>query len=989
MIRLHTHSRRTSASPRCLAAGLLAVSVLLLSACGKDETPANKPQTPASPASPAADAKPAAAPADKAVTPASTPAPSSATTPAPVPGAPPTAPAAPAGWYAVYSGPGTSGNTEVRTHSAYAAFAIKPDQTIEPSLSTSGWTAAYSGIMEIEEPGQYRFMVETEGGQATLSAMDMNSNDLGKGKPTAPGKLQTDYFKLPAGKVQLTIRFTNNGSSPQGARLRTYWEMERSSMGTGFHPEPIPTAVVSAPKFGAQFAATGYAAMRGRVLLGESGCLHCHAPGEASQGKLATAVATRQAPRLAEIGRRASPEWLKKWILNPHDIRPASGMPDVIGDSPKDLADAEAIVHFLVAPLYDSDQWSQTVATEKEVLAQGRELFHTVGCIQCHAPIESPLAVFGETGQPAQVPQMKAPLPYGKIADKWQPAELAAFLKDPLKTRPAGRMPSMNLTDEEADLLATYLISAWNPEGRPAAPAFAIDPAKVETGKAAFAARGCADCHEMGENLPNIATTLKSPALASLIGAAASRGCLDPAHTTSPRYQLDDNQRQGLKWAIEAALRATGTPAPIDAELRMSSALSCRECHTKDGRGGPPSPTRPYFRTLIEIDLGDEGRLPPHLNLAGWKLTTPWIREVMIDAGRARPYMAVRMPQFGKDNADVFVEGLAQLAGVWPDSDLPDPVTSDDIVVAGRQLVGDGGLNCISCHAFAELPPAGPPGPNISHFASRLRYDWWHTYALGPARQKPGTRMPAFFATGKSTKTDILAGDPDKQIDAMWSYFNLSSFAPPPSGIQTGKGLALSVGDRPRIFRSFMKDAGSRGIAVGFPVGTHFGFDATGVRLVDAWKGDFIDASGAWTNRGGTVASGQGKAFWKAPAGPPLVLGQTAPASWPAKAGDDVVYKFDGYRLDAAGIPTFLYRIGAVSVEETFTPADGGVRRAFRLTGVPAGAKVFFNAGPGTLTLEKLGNVLDDGSTSQAGPVVAISAQSADKPIDFAVTIKP
>lgn len=963
-------------------------AALLTASCGKSESPkAPSPSpAPAPAAAPAPNSGPAPAPSAPSV-------PAEATATAPAAGASPSAPppptssvALPPGWYAVYSGPGASGNAEVRTYSPYAAFAIAPDQTIEPSIKATGWTAAFSGLVDIEEPGQYRFAADSEGGQVTLSVSDQAGGELGRGKASTPGKTETEWVKLPAGKIQLTIRFTQGAggqtpASPRGARLRTLWEMERSSMGTGFHPEPIPTALVRAPKFGAPFASAGYAALQGRVLIGELGCAHCHEASNAS-----TSVLTRTSPTLGEIGRRANPNWLKRWITNPHEVRPNTSMPDVIGDTEKDKADAEAIVHFLVAPYYDASHFKESVATEKDVLAKGRELYHIVGCIQCHGPIESSQAVFGETGQSVEVPKVKIPLPHGQLGGKWNPTELAAFLKDPLKSRPSGRMPSLALSDQEADLLATYLLSIWPDGGVSSSASFTVDPAKVEIGKAAFAARGCADCHDMGGNLPNVASTLKMPPLAALVGPASGRGCLDAASTVTPRYELSEPDRANIKAGIEASLRGTGITAPLDTEARTVAALNCKACHLKDGQGGVPSSLRPFLRTTIEVDLGDEARVPPHLNLAGWKLTTQWMREVFTEAGRARPYMATRMPQFGEANVGMMPAALGAIAGVWPDDDSADPKSTDELVVAGRQLVGDGGLNCISCHAFGRLPPAGAPGPNIAQFASRLRLDWWKTYALGPARQKPGTRMPAFFATGKSTKTDILDGDPGKQINAIWAYFNLGAFAPPPSGVQTGKGLSLSVGDRPRIFRTFMKDAGSRGIAVGFPVGTHFGFDAGASRLVDSWKGEFIDASGAWANRGGMPATGQGQVFWKAPDGPPLAFGPAAPSPWPSKPSDQATPSFKGYKLDAGGVPTFMYRVASIEVEETFTPAQGAIKRSFRISGVPPGSLIFFHAGAGTLSIEKLAGVQDAAAT---GDVVVVTPASGASTSEFAVTIKP
>ncbi|MCK6478187.1 MAG: hypothetical protein L6Q35_15305, partial [Phycisphaerales bacterium] len=153
----------------CASAALGPVS------CKKSENPSasQKPgatgaATPGAPASSDAAAKapstPASAPSASTTTAPATPATTAA------PGAAQPAPAAtplPAGWYAVYSGPGLSGNSEVRTWAPYAAFSIPAGQAIDPTIRESGWTAAFSGMVDIEEPGKYRFFVETEGGKAT------------------------------------------------------------------------------------------------------------------------------------------------------------------------------------------------------------------------------------------------------------------------------------------------------------------------------------------------------------------------------------------------------------------------------------------------------------------------------------------------------------------------------------------------------------------------------------------------------------------------------------------------------------------------------------------------------------------------------------------------------------------------------------------------------------------------------------------------------
>src|SRR5207248_2253597 len=51
-------------------------------------------------------------------------------------------------------------------------------------------------------------------------------------------------------------------------------------------------------------------------------------------------------------------------------------------------------------------------------------------------------------------------VPLGNLPKKFTVDDLAGFLIHPLQTRPAGRMPSMYLTDGEATAIAMYLLRA-------------------------------------------------------------------------------------------------------------------------------------------------------------------------------------------------------------------------------------------------------------------------------------------------------------------------------------------------------------------------------------------------------------------------------------------------------------------------------------------------------------------------------------------------
>jgi mono/diheme cytochrome c family protein len=328
------------------------------------------------------------------------------------------------------------------------------------------------------------------------------------------------------------------------------------------------------------------------------------------------------------------------------------------------------------------------------------------------------------------------------------------------------------------------------------------------------------------------------------------------------------------------------------------------------------------------------------------------------------------MPVFGAPVATA-AEDLAKADGIWPDSDVQQPQSTDRAVSAGRELAGVTAYNCISCHAFADRPLAGSAGPNMVNFAERLRYDWWNRYMHNPARFKPGTRMTGFFLRndGLANNTEILDGDPQAQSDALWAYLNLGElFMPAPEGVPTGGGLELMVGDQPRVFRTFLRNAGSRGIAVGFPSGVHFAFDANTCRLAEVWRGKFLDASGAWAGRGGQVTGGQGPSVWEGAEGATAI---PVPAADPGSPGGqaDVDPRFRGYLLDDAGTPTFRYTAGPagaadewrLSFEDRFEPADDPgtlFRRSITINGLTQDRAVWLCIGPGDADILETGGAL-------------------------------
>ena len=200
----------------------------------------------------------------------------------------------------------------------------------------------------------------------------------------------------------------------------------------------------------------------GELLLAELNCTTCHRP----EGDTATQrLAPKGAPNLSDVGARVTPQWVRAYLSDPHAIKPGATMPDVLhGTAPAEReAAVESLTHFLLSlggPIRPSTKGGNVLLVE-----QGRTLYHTVGCVACHAPERSK----GEAPAMPKVPSV----PLGEFASKTTVDQLAQFLLDPLKARPHGRMPASNLTPDEAEALAVYLLREQmdNPQSEYAEPA--------------------------------------------------------------------------------------------------------------------------------------------------------------------------------------------------------------------------------------------------------------------------------------------------------------------------------------------------------------------------------------------------------------------------------------------------------------------------------------------------------------------------------------
>jgi cytochrome c553 len=470
---------------------------------------------------------------------------------------------------------------------------------------------------------------------------------------------------------------------------------------------------------------------------------------------------------------------------------------------------------------------------------------------------------------------------------------------------------------------------------------FVANPNLIEQGRTLFSSMGCASCHQLKIDKQQLPATLVAKPLAAL---DLERGCLSIEPSLGiPNYDLSPVQRaaiqiRGKELQADAAPGTSEFDDATHVHLTLAT-MNCYACHSRGGAGGPELSRDAQFQTTMK-EMGDEGRLPPPLNGVGDKLQKDYLHTILSQGANERPYMLVNMPGFGADNLPGLVDALVRL----DEKSIPDfkPHAIDELATVekiksdGRTLVGDKGLSCVKCHVFGGQGAPGIQAIDLQRMTTRLREDWFHRYLMSPTTYRPGTRMPASFPDGKSVLPALYDGEPSLQIAAMWKYLADGAGAREPIGIQA-ELIELVPHSRPTIYRNFIAGLSPRALAVGYPEQGNLAWDANRFGLTLLWKGAFIDASKHWVGRGPGNQGPLGDEVLAFESFSPIAILSSPQAPWPTQATRELGYKFQGYRLDAEGRPTFRYRLGATTVEDTFIPeqTDGrfsGFTRQLKLT---------------------------------------------------------
>ncbi|MGA2498486.1 MAG: hypothetical protein ABSH20_12130 [Tepidisphaeraceae bacterium] len=652
----------------------------------------------------------------------------------------------------------------VRIAALYVPTGAPPSSLLPPGQ----FAARFDGSLTMRYRDEVSFSLVGNGAaKLTVNGqviLDATGPDLAKAPACKP-------LRLNKGKNALMLEY----QSPRegDAFVRLYWS------GPEFPAEPVPPTVLSHVEL-PEPARESQAIRDGRLLLATHYCIRCHSPVDKlnaiierqrnSLGKLTVpAVMPELAstpPSLVGAGSRFNEPWLAAWVHDPRALRPTATMPRPFGDPATRQQTAADLAAFLATLTLTDDL--PVFEPAADLAAAGGRLFAHLQCAACHT---LPDIVKPDT--------KNARVPLSRIREKYKPAALLAFLKNPDTCYSWTPMPNFALTDIEARRLASFLLTTAT---GPSLPATTGD---AKRGRESFASAGCANCHDTGDGGPT--ASLKPPALAQLCGDRLAHGCLaDPPPAGAPDFAFSATQRQAL-----AAMLASSPDSLTRDHLgefveRQIQQLNCLRCHGRDGRSDSytanfakevqPLLAAPVPPDEFPADIRPASdQTPPILTWTGEKLRPQWTSQLLNGAleYRPRPWLRSRMPAF-RSRAWPIALGWPLEHGFSP---VPPPPPTQDVALAriGRRLAGkDGGLACIACHGVGPTEPKGvydAPGINYQYVNDRLTEHYFRRWIYGPLRVNPDTKMPTFAdPEGRTAIREILDGDARRQYEAIYHY---------------------------------------------------------------------------------------------------------------------------------------------------------------------------------------------------------------------------
>ena len=258
-------------------------------------------------------------------------------------------------------------------------------------------------------------------------------------------------------------------------------------------------------------------------------------------------------------------------------------------------------------------------------------------------------------------------------------------------------------------------------------------------------------------------------------------------------------------------------------------------------------------------------------------------------------------------------------------------------------IIKQNGWTKLSIDGKEIVPPTEAWQEESTPYTSHLEKGT-HTFTLGYIKNVPW-RKPLL---------GLFLIKPNKRPFALHSPTSMPDPQPVPQ-------IAVRVENYPKMQRHFAEHGGKKKthvISVGNPQGVHFMYDLDQAGLMEVWKGDFLDATEMWYQRGEPqTAEAMGSGVILAGRCPIALIADNN-AHLPDTLDPTKSLIFKGYSLDSVKNPTFKFNENGVLWTEKYANTEGGkgLKRSIKASN-PTGKKLLYRLAEGGMIAD-LGNGL-------------------------------
>jgi cytochrome c2 len=209
-------------------------------------------------------------------------------------------------------------------------------------------------------------------------------------------------------------------------------------------------------------------------------------------------------PSLTQIARRVRTDWLRDFLAEPYDLRPA--LEESMIRHKLSEAEIRSVVRYLAARSSAADPYAPGYTPpplpprpDAARIEEGKKLYVGRGCASCHQYGNLDLGLSGELLKKAGPPAKLAPnLRF--VRERTHPEVLLDWMMDPQRIAPGTLMPAMGLSRTDAEKIRDFLLWAdpaldTKPWPEPRLPPAVDRPVSYEEMKEEVLGHVCVHCH--------------------------------------------------------------------------------------------------------------------------------------------------------------------------------------------------------------------------------------------------------------------------------------------------------------------------------------------------------------------------------------------------------------------------------------------------------------------------------------------------------------